>query len=96
MVSDTRLFIQSDRGPGGDQNISWNGQSQAQPPTSQAPPTQTGSNSAGALSTGSDWNRPSESHSGITWGGSKMINISWKNIYGVFRFKYGYSHISRR
>ena len=84
-VSDTRLFIQSDRGPGGDQNISWNGQSQAQPPTSQAPPTQTGSNSAGALSTGSDWNRPSESHSGITWGGSKMILKSLSgNIYGVF------------
>merc|ERR1712131_339381 len=64
----------SDRGPGGDQNISWNGQNQTQPPTSQAPPTQTGTNSAGALSTGSDWNRPPESHSGITWGGSSSMD----------------------
>ena len=97
LVSNVWLLIQSDRGPGGDQNISWNGQSQTQPPTSQAPPTQTGTNSAGALSTpGSDWNRPPESHSGITWGGSMMTKNFLKNFYGVFRFKYGYSYISRR
>ena len=95
LESISNTFIQSDRGPGGDQNISWNGQSQTQPPTSQAPPTQTGTNSAGALSTGSDWNRPPESHSGITWGGSKTF-IIFEQIFMVFRFKYGYSHISRR
>ena len=70
-------MIKTDRGgPGGDQpGISWNGQSGPPPPTTQAPtPSNTGSSTGGL--TGSDWNRPSESHSGITWGGGKMVNIS--------------------